>query len=409
MPKHARNTKRGSRVSHAAQLVQRSVEAAIAQHNARPAIPLKSLAAHHGLSYEVLKRRMRKYHAAERAGDAAGMADASRSHRGGHNRTFTREQEGLLKDTVLAAAPAMGHQQIKEAALQLARDVRVAGHARELRHHRAFTASDGSVSALKQRNQLSSHRCATLPISERELSRRDVETECFHFCLLVRGAIEEYGAARVLNMDETPTSVVDMPVTAVVRTGSKQPARIKTEFLNKYNVTTFPCIAANGTKLPLCAVIKGKTERCLKKIKDGASLATRRVRLYTSVKGWMTTAIMQKWLEEVVAEYTHEEPSALLLDRYPCHWAPEVVALAASLNIRLIQVPGGCTSTLQPLDVSFNGPMLKARQRIWRETRLRRPWQADTYQAAVERTQLAYQSMSRRLTRSAWTKAGIVD
>ena len=189
----------------------------------------------------------------------------------------------------------------------------------------------------------------------------------------------------------------------------KGPARIKTEFLNRYNVTTFPCIAADGTKLPLCAVIKGKTDRCLLKITKDASAAVRRVRLYTSVKGWMNTEIMLKWLEDVVHPYTHGEPSALLLDRYPSHWRPEVQALAERLHIRLIEVPGGMTSTLQPLDVGVNGPMLKARQRIWLERAIRRPLEKDTYQAAVERTQLAYKHMSRALVLSAWRKAEVID
>jgi len=79
------------------------------------------------------------------------------------------------------------------------------------------------------------------------------------------------------------------------------------------------------------------------------------------------------------------------------------------MNLALIQVPGGCTSTLQPLDVAFNGPMLKARQRIWRENKLRRPFLPDTYQAAVERTQLAYESMSKPLTIGSWKKAQLIE
>lgn len=275
---------------------------------------------------------MKRYRAARAAGDAAGMADAARSHRGGHNRTFTALQEGLLRDTVLAAAPAMAHQQIRNAALQLAVDVGVMGGVHDLRHRRAFTASDGFVSAFKQRNRLSSHRCALLHVSAREAATRDIDTECFHFCVEVRRAIDELGAARVMNMDETPTQVVDMPVTAVVGTGAKGPARIKTDFLNRYNVTTFPCIAADGSKLPLCAVIKGKTDRCLKKIIDGASAVTKRVRLYTSVKGWMNTEIMLRWLEDVVQPYTRGEPSALILDRYPSHWREEVRALSLAYS-----------------------------------------------------------------------------
>lgn len=89
--------------------------------------------------------------------------------------------------------------------------------------------------------------------------------------------------------------------------------------------------------------------------------------------------------------------------------ADDVVAAAEEMHLELIAVPGGTTSTLQPLDVCFNGPMLKARQRIWMETKVRRPDAEDTYQLAIERSQLAYESMSKDATRCAWIKAQLVD
>lgn len=93
----------------------------------------------------------------------------------------------------------MGHQQIRDAALQLSRDVRAAGgHRHALRGDRPFTASDGFVSAFKQRNRLASHRTALLHVSERERAGRDIEEECFQFVTAVRGAIHEFGAACVL-------------------------------------------------------------------------------------------------------------------------------------------------------------------------------------------------------------------
>ena len=119
----------------------------------------------------------------------------------------------------------------------------------------------------------------------------------------------------------------------------------------------------------------------------------------------MTEEIMLQWFKDVVAPYTMGQPAALLLDRYGCHWTSKVQYAAAMMDLQLIQVPGGCTSILQPLDVEFNGPMLKARQRIWREKKLMRPFDKDTPQAAVERTQLAYASMSKAMTREAWRKA----
>lgn len=396
-------------MQHAKALVQHAVEEAIAVRVDNPARDLRSLAAEHGISYHTLWRRWRRYAAAQAAGDDAAMADASVDHRGGSNRTFSLQQEALLKDIVLAAEPAMGHQQIRDAALQIARDVGVARHAHALRDVPVFTASDGFVTAFKRRNRLSSHRTALLHVSAAEAARRDIEEESFQFVTSVRGAIDSYGAARVFNMDETPTQMCDAPTTGVVATGSKDPARVRTAFLTRHNITTFPCISAAGDKLPLCAIVKGKTARSLKKITDGASAAVGRVRLYLSQKGWMTTDIMKQWFSDVILPRTHGEPAALLLDRYGCHWTDDVVAAAEAIHLELIAVPGGATSTLQPLDVCFNGPMLKARQRIWREMKVNRPDAEDTYQLAVERSQLAYESMSKPATRAAWIRAQLVD
>lgn len=97
------------------------------------------------------------------------------------------------------------------------------------------------------------------------------------------------------------------------------------------------------------------------------------------------------------------------MDRYGRHWTDDVVAAAAAFQLELIQVPGGETSKLQPLDVAFNGPMLKARQRIWREKKLRRPGDPDSYQAAIERSQQAYASMSADTVRKAFRKAWLID
>lgn len=409
MPRRAAHTRRGSDVAVRRRAQEARWSLALADHARDASVSIRRLAMLHTVDYTALYRRAKRYDAARAVRDVAGMHAATRVRRGGHNRTFNDDQEQLLAETVAAAQPAMGHQQIREAAMQLAHDVGVARRVRDLRSRRAFTASDGFVSAFKVRARLSSHRTALDHVSAREAGRRDVEEESFQYVTAVRGAIDSYGAHRVLNMDETPTSMCDAPVTGVVRTGSNGTARITTDFLTRHNITTFPCIAADGSKLQLCAILKGKTSRSLKKVEDGASADVRRVRLYLSHKGWMTTEIMKKWFTDVVEPYTHGEPAALILDRYGCHWTDDVVAAAAAFQLELIQVPGGETSKLQPLDVAFNGPMLKARQRIWREKKLRRPGDPDSYQAAIERSQQAYASMSADTVRKAFRKAWLID
>jgi hypothetical protein len=114
---------------------------------------------------------------------------------------------------------------------------------------------------------------------------RDLELEVIEYVGLVRQACEEYGEDPVLNMDETPVALCDAPGprTGIVRTGSNRPALIHTTYLQASFLTVFPTITASGKKLPLGSILKGKTSKCLEKIRVGASAATSRVHLdYTT-------------------------------------------------------------------------------------------------------------------------------
>jgi hypothetical protein len=79
------------------------------------------------------------------------------------------------------------------------------------------------------------------------------------------------------------------------------------------------------------------------------------------------------------------------------------------MQLQLIQVPAGCTSELQPLDVNFNGPLLMARKHIWAQNRLLHPFANDSEQAAIERAQLAYQSLHTSIVVDSFRKAHLID
>ena len=80
-----------------------------------------------------------------------------------------------------------------------------------------------------------------------------------------------------------------------------------------------------------------------------------------------------------------------------------------AMNLELIQVPRGLTPTLQPLDVSFNGPMKKARQAFWLNQKIKFPGKRDSQQAAIERAQKSYEGMTKEATRVAWKEAKLID
>jgi hypothetical protein len=305
----------------------------------------------------------------------------------------------------------MTHSQIQQAALQLHRDVLVAHRSspRISRLRKPFTASPAFVSSFKRRNRLSSHRMSARFVSQVAADPIETEHRILSFVNDTRMAIAEFGPRYVLNMDETPVPKCEHPITGVVRTGSGRAATCSTDAGNRLNVTHFPCISAAGDKLQMCAVIKGKTARTLKKITEGASAAVNKVRLYYSASGWINAGIVVRWLHEVVAPYISGHAAALLLDDYHAHWTDEVRAAAAAMHLQLIPVPPRLTSEYQPLYVQFNGPMTKARQRLWMQQRVQSPDSKDSFQNAIERAQLAYEAISRASTVDAWRKSYLVD
>ena len=63
---------------------------------------------------------------------------------------------------------------------------------------------------------------------------------------------------------------------------------------------------------------------------------------------------MLRWLTDVIRPYTNSKPAALLVVTFAAHLTPSVYQAALSINLQLIKLHRGMTSTLQPLDVFFS-------------------------------------------------------
>lgn len=413
MPRRSQNTARGSQTALRKRAFTANLRTLLEHKQRCTALPLFALARLHSVSSTTAHRRWKAYEKARADGrsEEEALDDAVVNRRGGNNRAFTLAQEELLGEIVRTAQPSMTHTQIQAEALRFHTDVVVSTHtgaSHATRSNTRFRASDCFVNGFKRRQHLSSHRTAVTHVSRADAGR-DMELEKVGFIVEVRDAIDKYGAARVLNMDETPVSLLDVPVTGVVATGSKQAAHIHSTANVSLKFTTFPTISAAGDKLKLCAVLKGKTARCLKKVQVGASADVKRVQLYFSQKGWVNEGIMALYLRDVLLPYTHAEPAALILDSYKAHFTPALCAAAAAMQLQLIQVPAGCTAELQPLDASFNGPLLMKRKQIWADQKLVNPFAADTAQAALERAQQAYAAMPKSLVLKSFRTAYLID
>lgn len=269
MPKRARNTERGSIVELNKRRKEENYSSFFQYREEHSELSLKTVAEQFNIAYRSLYIQ-----AKQTLPTSTAIPRCSKNHSGGHNRTFTDEQESILSQFILSSPLPMTHPQIKETILQFDYSIH------SLQHQTHFTrstppltkASDHLIQNIKKRKRLSSHR-TKLDVSKKRKTEevRDIEKENFEFCCLVRGAIDEYGPDLVMNMDETPVQLCEQPTTGIVSTGSKQPAKVPTTQGLKNYLTTCPTITASGHTLPLAAIIKGKTNVSLNKITVNAS------------------------------------------------------------------------------------------------------------------------------------------
>ena len=70
----------------------------------------------------------------------------------------------------------------------------------------------------------------------------------------------------------------------------------------------------------------------------------------------MDGTLMIRWINEIYLKYTGNKKSLLVMDTFSAHCSDEIISLLSKHHSRVALIRGGCTSKLQPLDVSLNKP-----------------------------------------------------
>ena len=66
--------------------------------------------------------------------------------------------------------------------------------------------------------------------------------------------------------------------------------------------------------------------------------------------------LMKRWIRQIWIKHTQRRKALLVMDSFRAHCTEDIQALLATANSEVAFIPGGCTSKLQPLDVSLNKP-----------------------------------------------------
>ena len=87
----------------------------------------------------------------------------------------------------------------------------------------------------------------------------------------------------------------------------------------------------------------------------------------TQAKGWMDEERMLEWIQKVWAPYVDGNRALLSLDMFSGHLTDRVKDTLDKCGTKMLVIPGGCTSVLQPLDVSINKPFKVYIRQRWCE------------------------------------------
>jgi hypothetical protein len=337
------------------------------------------------------------------------MELATADKRGNQKRIFSHQQEKQFATHILSICDA-------QAEIVTSSYVKKEAHKFYRTFHPSVTRtyapvfSNGWISGFKARNNIPS-RPTRIISRQKVLAVPDLEERLVLYSCQVLEAVQKYGAHRVVNMDETPTRIVQVPRWGWSR-HSNGYADIQSTGNEKDCVTLVPATAADGTKLELSFIKKGTTYECIKR-----KLLPLPVRLhaYYTISGWMRHEVLLQWLDEVLRPYLkndmgemgREMNAALIMDDYDAHWTEEVQMKAEKMGVELIRVPSGYTSVAQPLDVSVMGPFKTIRSQEWVRRRNGNPDSVDDVRSSILAALEAWDKLPKKACLSGWKAIGL--
>lgn len=222
-----------------------------------------------------------------------------------------------------------------------------------------FKFSDRWFSGFCRRNKLSLRR-KTHTSQKSPAHLKDSITK-FHSKLLRERKRGSYKLGDIANMDQTPLPFVLDDGTTYDRKGSKEIWFTSGQSgLDKRQCTVQLTIFGDGVPRVRPAVIfRGQGKR-LKP--DEKKNWDKRVKVYFQPKAWCDESIMKQWVcEEWGNIFTNpvspgSSGKILVADVHTAQQTDEVKRLLVNKKTVLVNVPPGCTSRVQPLDVSVNKP-----------------------------------------------------
>jgi transposase-like protein len=157
----------------------------------------------------------------------------------------------------------------------------------------------------------------------------------------------------IWNMDETPVWMDMPPKTTVDVKGKKRIVQITTGS-EKKRITAVLCCSSNGMKSePLLVQSQLK--------------AVHLDNVVYQENGYMNSDLTVHWIENCFLPSLRSSRNILVFDSFTGHLTDDVLNCLKENNIRYAVIPGGCTSSLQPLDLTVNRSFKSKLRKHWRD------------------------------------------
>lgn len=172
-------------------------------------------------------------------------------------------------------------------------------------------------------------------------------------------AKHNFPANRIFNVDETGISNVQKPGKIYAPTGLKQVGKA-TSAERGQNVTVVCALSATGIYVPPMFIFPRQRVKAFLRI-GGPPGA-----IYECSKsGWINEELFAKWLQHFATNIgAHaQNPALLILDNHCSHQSLSAFEFCRENGIHLLSLPPHTSHKMQPLDVTFYGPLKSAYSR----------------------------------------------
>lgn len=273
---------------------------------------------------------------------------------GGFKSVFTREQEQEIYNHLLMLETrffGMAIKDLRSAAFELAEK-------NKLPHNfniETRMAGKGWIAGFRKRHPQLTLRSPEPTSSARASGFNKVAVKKFFDILIEERANHNYPAHRIFNVDETGLTTVQSKSSRVLSLRGRRQVGFLTSAERGVLCSLVMCISAGGSYIPPFIIFP--RHRMKAELTDGAPPGTA---FTCHPTGWMQTDLFVEWFKHFLmhTKPTENDPVLLILDGHSTHTKNiEFIRLARANHTAVVCLPPHCSHKLQPLDVSFMGPL----------------------------------------------------